>query len=91
MMVYFNKENNGKHCLMYQTQRITSLLVPQLSHQAFKVAQSLEPLYVNCWIGQVSESHIYQRYHLISNQAFTFDSGVTLWLCVVNIPVSQQG
>ncbi|KAG7258909.1 hypothetical protein CRUP_034670, partial [Coryphaenoides rupestris] len=25
---------------------------PNLSHEAFKVAQSLEPLYVNCWIGQ---------------------------------------
>ncbi|KAK0142986.1 Tetratricopeptide repeat protein 37 [Merluccius polli] len=24
----------------------------ELSHEAFKVAQSLEPLYVNCWIGQ---------------------------------------
>ncbi|PIO29705.1 hypothetical protein AB205_0213400, partial [Aquarana catesbeiana] len=24
----------------------------QLSHQAFKVAQSLEPSYVRCWIGQ---------------------------------------
>lgn len=25
----------------------------QLAHEAFKIAQSLEPLYVNCWIGQV--------------------------------------
>ncbi|XP_061623240.1 tetratricopeptide repeat protein 37 isoform X1 [Phyllopteryx taeniolatus] len=24
----------------------------ELAHEAFKVAQSLEPLYVNCWIGQ---------------------------------------
>uniref|UniRef100_A0A8C1DUB7 SKI3 subunit of superkiller complex n=2 Tax=Cyprinus carpio TaxID=7962 RepID=A0A8C1DUB7_CYPCA len=24
----------------------------ELSHEAFKIAQSLEPLYVNCWIGQ---------------------------------------
>ncbi|XP_011614358.2 tetratricopeptide repeat protein 37 isoform X1 [Takifugu rubripes] len=24
----------------------------ELAHKAFKVAQSLEPLYVNCWIGQ---------------------------------------
>ncbi|XP_057688617.1 tetratricopeptide repeat protein 37 isoform X2 [Corythoichthys intestinalis] len=24
----------------------------KLAHEAFKVAQSLEPLYVNCWIGQ---------------------------------------
>eukprot|EP00064_Thunnus_orientalis_P012482 superscaffoldBa00001920_g12517 len=24
----------------------------QLAHEAFKIAQSLEPLYVNCWIGQ---------------------------------------
>lgn len=24
----------------------------ELSHKAFKIAQSLEPLYVNCWIGQ---------------------------------------
>lgn len=34
-----------------------ALLVSQLSHEAFKVAQSLEPLYVNCWIGQVLENH----------------------------------
>ncbi|CAM9116435.1 unnamed protein product [Lampetra planeri] len=26
-----------------------------LSHEAFKIAQSLEPLYVNCWIGQQTE------------------------------------
>uniref|UniRef100_A0A8D3A6Z6 SKI3 subunit of superkiller complex n=1 Tax=Scophthalmus maximus TaxID=52904 RepID=A0A8D3A6Z6_SCOMX len=24
----------------------------ELAHEAFKIAQSLEPLYVNCWIGQ---------------------------------------
>ncbi|XP_051518689.1 tetratricopeptide repeat protein 37 [Myxocyprinus asiaticus] len=24
----------------------------ELSHESFKIAQSLEPLYVNCWIGQ---------------------------------------
>uniref|UniRef100_A0A7N6FGT2 Tetratricopeptide repeat domain 37 n=1 Tax=Anabas testudineus TaxID=64144 RepID=A0A7N6FGT2_ANATE len=24
----------------------------EVSHEAFKIAQSLEPLYVNCWIGQ---------------------------------------
>lgn len=28
-------------------------LFAQLAHKAFKIAQSLEPLYVNCWIGQV--------------------------------------
>ena len=26
----------------------------QLAHEAYKVAQSLDPNYVSCWIGQVS-------------------------------------
>ncbi|CAG00393.1 unnamed protein product [Tetraodon nigroviridis] len=37
----------AQHCF------IKSIEVEQnLAHKAFKVAQSLEPLYVNCWIGQ---------------------------------------
>uniref|UniRef100_A0A8B9JX98 Tetratricopeptide repeat domain 37 n=1 Tax=Astyanax mexicanus TaxID=7994 RepID=A0A8B9JX98_ASTMX len=30
----------------------TLCLYLHLAHEAFKIAQSLEPLYVNCWIGQ---------------------------------------
>lgn len=38
------------HCQM------TLLYLFQLAHEAFKVAQSLDPSYVGCWIGQVNEN-----------------------------------
>lgn len=35
---------------------MTLLYLFQLAHEAFKVAQSLDPSYVGCWIGQVNEN-----------------------------------
>uniref|UniRef100_A0A3B3BLI5 SKI3 subunit of superkiller complex n=2 Tax=Oryzias melastigma TaxID=30732 RepID=A0A3B3BLI5_ORYME len=37
----------AQHCFIKSIQ-----VEPNLAHEAFKIAQSLEPLYVNCWIGQ---------------------------------------
>ncbi|KAG9354326.1 hypothetical protein JZ751_001031 [Albula glossodonta] len=34
----------------------------ELSHEAFKVAQSLEPLYVSCWIGQALIAEMVRSY-----------------------------
>ncbi|XP_056138485.1 tetratricopeptide repeat protein 37 isoform X2 [Lampris incognitus] len=34
----------------------------ELSHEAFKIAQSLEPLYVNCWIGQALIAETVESY-----------------------------
>ena len=30
----------------------------QLAHDAFKVAQSLDPTFISCWIGQVNVTYI---------------------------------
>lgn len=46
----------------------------QLAHEAFKIAQSLEPLYVNCWIGQVERTcrrHGASGYDVQFPEAFT--------------------
>jgi len=36
----------------------------QLAHDAFKVAQSLDPAFISCWIGQVTMYYLYCMYYL---------------------------
>uniref|UniRef100_A0A3Q3MVM9 SKI3 subunit of superkiller complex n=1 Tax=Labrus bergylta TaxID=56723 RepID=A0A3Q3MVM9_9LABR len=46
----------AQHCFIKSTQVESNVSTAPfkclLAHEAFKIAQSLEPLYVNCWIGQ---------------------------------------
>lgn len=45
----------GRECLLnvvFESFNVLSFLF-QLAHEAFKKAQSLDPNYVSCWIGQV--------------------------------------
>lgn len=44
-------------CCISELQCIVFLF--QLAHEAFKKAQSLDPNYVSCWIGQVSRTVFY--------------------------------
>lgn len=48
----------------------------QLAHKAFKIAQSLEPLYVNCWIGQV------QRHETNGQECVDFSGSQLCWILI---------
>uniref|UniRef100_A0A8C5A4V2 SKI3 subunit of superkiller complex n=1 Tax=Gadus morhua TaxID=8049 RepID=A0A8C5A4V2_GADMO len=68
----------------------------ELSHEAFKVAQSLEPLYVNCWIGQVLESHTYQPSTSLFHDGFSLPpqtegvKGYAFWVCSTLLDKSNR-
>ncbi|XP_064152615.1 tetratricopeptide repeat protein 37 [Anguilla rostrata] len=61
----------------------------ELSHEAFKIAQSLEPLYVNCWIGQALIAEAVGSYDTMDLYRHTTElsthtegvKGYAFWVC----------
>ncbi|KAJ8006135.1 hypothetical protein DPEC_G00125100 [Dallia pectoralis] len=62
----------------------------ELAHEAFKIAQSLEPLYVNCWIGQALIAETVGSYDTMDLFRHTTElsthmegvKGYAHWVCV---------
>uniref|UniRef100_A0A8C5C3I7 SKI3 subunit of superkiller complex n=1 Tax=Gadus morhua TaxID=8049 RepID=A0A8C5C3I7_GADMO len=70
----------------------------ELSHEAFKVAQSLEPLYVNCWIGQALIAEAVGSYDTMdlfrhTTELSTHTEGVkgyAFWVCSTLLDKSNR-
>uniref|UniRef100_A0A674DBP4 SKI3 subunit of superkiller complex n=1 Tax=Salmo trutta TaxID=8032 RepID=A0A674DBP4_SALTR len=73
-------------------------LLSQLSHEAFKIAQSLEPLYVNCWIGQALIAEMVGSYDTMdlfrhTTELSTHTEGVkgyAYWVCATLLDKSNR-
>ncbi|KAM4615710.1 tetratricopeptide repeat protein 37 [Polymixia lowei] len=70
----------------------------ELSHEAFKIAQSLEPLYVNCWIGQALIAEMVGSYDTMdlfrhTTELSTHTEGVkgyAYWVCSTLLDKSNR-
>ncbi|XP_045562596.1 tetratricopeptide repeat protein 37 [Salmo salar] len=70
----------------------------ELSHEAFKIAQSLEPLYVNCWIGQALIAEMVGSYDTMdlfrhTTELSTHTEGVkgyAYWVCATLLDKSNR-
>ncbi|XP_012671452.2 tetratricopeptide repeat protein 37 [Clupea harengus] len=70
----------------------------ELSHEAFKVAQSLEPLYVNCWIGQALIAEMVGSYDAMDLFRHTTElnthtegvNGYACWVCSTLLDKSNR-
>ncbi|KAM6965620.1 superkiller complex protein 3 [Aplochiton taeniatus] len=70
----------------------------ELSHEAFKIAQSLEPLYVNCWIGQALIAETVGSYDAMdlfrhTTELSTHTEGVkgyAYWVCATLLDKSNR-
>ncbi|TSM86011.1 Tetratricopeptide repeat protein 37 [Bagarius yarrelli] len=70
----------------------------ELAHQAFKIAQSLEPLYVNCWIGQAFVAETVGSYDTMdlfrhTTELSTHTEGVkgyAYWVCSTLLDKSNR-
>ncbi|XP_029916395.1 tetratricopeptide repeat protein 37 isoform X2 [Myripristis murdjan] len=70
----------------------------ELSHEAFKIAQSLEPLYVNCWIGQALIAETVGSYDTMdlfrhTTELSTHTEGVkgyAYWVCATLLDKSNR-
>ncbi|KAJ8262999.1 hypothetical protein COCON_G00154560 [Conger conger] len=70
----------------------------ELSHEAFKIAQSLEPLYVNCWIGQALIAEAVGSYDTMdlfrhTTELSTHTEGVkgyAFWVCSTLLDKSNR-
>ncbi|CAB1319387.1 unnamed protein product [Coregonus sp. 'balchen'] len=71
---------------------------PNLSHEAFKIAQSLEPLYVGCWIGQALIAEMVGSYDTMdlfrhTTELSTHTEGVkgyAYWVCATLLDKSNR-
>uniref|UniRef100_A0A8C8DDS9 Tetratricopeptide repeat domain 37 n=1 Tax=Oncorhynchus tshawytscha TaxID=74940 RepID=A0A8C8DDS9_ONCTS len=69
-----------------------------LSHEAFKIAQSLEPLYVNCWIGQALIAEMVGSYDTMDLFRHTTElrthtegvKGYAYWVCATLLDKSNR-
>uniref|UniRef100_A0A4W4G194 Tetratricopeptide repeat domain 37 n=1 Tax=Electrophorus electricus TaxID=8005 RepID=A0A4W4G194_ELEEL len=70
----------------------------ELAHEAFKIAQSLEPLYVNCWIGQALIAETVRSYDTMdlfrhTTELSTHTEGVkgyAYWVCATLLDKSNR-
>ncbi|XP_066567919.1 superkiller complex protein 3 [Amia ocellicauda] len=70
----------------------------ELAHEAFKVAQSLEPLYVNCWIGQALIAESVGSYETMDLFRHTTElsthiegvNGYAYWVCSTLLDKSNR-
>ncbi|MFT7813636.1 tetratricopeptide repeat protein 37 isoform X1 [Arapaima gigas] len=70
----------------------------ELAHEAFKIAQSLEPLYVNCWIGQALIAETVGSYDTMdlfrhTTELSTHTEGVkgyAFWVCSTLLDKSNR-
>lgn len=70
----------------------------ELSHEAFKIAQSLEPLYVNCWIGQALIAEMVGSYDTMDLFRHTTElsihtegvKGYAYWVCSTLLDKSNR-
>uniref|UniRef100_A0A667YTE5 SKI3 subunit of superkiller complex n=1 Tax=Myripristis murdjan TaxID=586833 RepID=A0A667YTE5_9TELE len=70
----------------------------ELSHEAFKIAQSLEPLYVNCWIGQALIAETVGSYDTMDLFRHTTElsthvegvKGYAYWVCATLLDKSNR-
>ncbi|KAI4898342.1 hypothetical protein NFI96_024562 [Prochilodus magdalenae] len=70
----------------------------ELAHEAFKIAQSLEPLYVNCWIGQALIAETVGSYDTMdlfrhTTELSTHTEGVkgyAYWVCLTLLDKSNR-
>ncbi|XP_076854203.1 tetratricopeptide repeat protein 37 isoform X2 [Brachyhypopomus gauderio] len=70
----------------------------ELAHEAFKIAQSLEPLYVNCWIGQALIAETVESYDTMdlfrhTTELSTHTEGVkgyAYWVCSTLLDKSNR-
>lgn len=71
----------------------------ELAHEAFKIAQSLEPLYVNCWIGQAMIAEKVGSYDTMDLFRHTTElsthvegvKGYAHWVCSTLLDKSNRG
>uniref|UniRef100_A0A8C9TSJ3 SKI3 subunit of superkiller complex n=1 Tax=Scleropages formosus TaxID=113540 RepID=A0A8C9TSJ3_SCLFO len=77
---------------------ICIVLITQLAHEAFKIAQSLEPLYVRCWIGQALIAETVGSYDTMdlfrhTTELSTHTEGVkgyAFWVCSTLLDKSNR-
>lgn len=70
----------------------------ELSHEAFKISQSLEPLYVNCWIGQALIAETVGSYDTMDLFRHTTElgthtegvKGYAYWVCATLLDKSNR-
>lgn len=70
----------------------------ELAHEAFKIAQSLEPLYVNCWIGQAMIAEKVESYDTMDLFRHTTElsthvegvKGYAHWVCSTLLDKSNR-
>uniref|UniRef100_A0A8C8DD58 Tetratricopeptide repeat domain 37 n=1 Tax=Oncorhynchus tshawytscha TaxID=74940 RepID=A0A8C8DD58_ONCTS len=97
-VVAMSKASTSLVCVILLFASFLLHLLSQLSHEAFKIAQSLEPLYVNCWIGQALIAEMVGSYDTMDLFRHTTElrthtegvKGYAYWVCATLLDKSNR-
>uniref|UniRef100_A0A8C7CBH3 SKI3 subunit of superkiller complex n=1 Tax=Oncorhynchus kisutch TaxID=8019 RepID=A0A8C7CBH3_ONCKI len=97
-VVAMSKASTSIVCVILLFASFLLHLLSQLSHEAFKIAQSLEPLYVNCWIGQALIAEMVGSYDTMDLFRHTTElrthtegvKGYAYWVCATLLDKSNR-